>query len=107
MGKPVARLGDFVKNDNDVHPWAWPVPVVGIITNVSPDTFCNSRGVAIADPSKKSPHALCTGSNDFAVLTGSDKVFTNNFPTARSGDETLHCGGIGSILPFCSLDTYA
>jgi uncharacterized Zn-binding protein involved in type VI secretion len=107
MGKAVARVGDFVFNPNDVHWWASPVPVVGIITAGSSNTFCNNKEVAIADSSKKSSHIICTGTNDFYVSSGSDKVFTNGFATGRSGDATTHCGGQGSILPFCSLNTYA
>lgn len=107
MGKPVARVGDFVFNEKDTHGWSGPVPVVGIINVGSPNTFCNNKEVAIADSSKKSSHIMCTGTNDFHVSSGSDKVFTNGFATARSGDSTMHCGGPGTILPFCSLNTYA
>jgi uncharacterized Zn-binding protein involved in type VI secretion len=101
-----AREGDFVFCPADVHPFASPVPVVGVITAASPNTFINSKKAAIANPALTSQHKLCVGPNTFFISGGSLTHFINSFPAARSGDPTTHCGGLGSILPFCSLDTF-
>ena len=40
----------------------------------------------------------CEGSNRFSAMKGSVTVLVNNKPVCRMGDQTLHCGGIGSFL---------
>lgn len=108
---PRARHFDPVFNPGDYHFWQGAVPVIGLLTAVSPDTFTNDRGEALCHPTKKSPHVACTGSQDFYVEATQDGYFVNDLPVARRGDPTVHCGSAppgqkGSILPLVSLDTF-
>lgn len=106
MGQPIARVGDAVFAPADGHPFGFPVPVTGIITSGALEDFTNDRATATADPSHKSTHAACAGPNNFYVSQGSPVLYIEDYPAGRSGDQTQHCGGVGSILSLCSLDTY-
>ena len=62
----------------------------------SPDVLANGQAVLrIGDPGK---HSSCCGANTWKVSKGSGTVFFNGIPAARVGDDTVHCGGKGSLI---------
>lgn len=107
MGKPIARVGDTAFCPADGHPFGMPVPVTGIIVQGARLDFTNDRATATTNPAFESPHAACAGPNKFHVGQGSPVLYVEDYAAGRSGDQTQHCGGQGTILPTCSLDTFA
>jgi uncharacterized Zn-binding protein involved in type VI secretion len=43
-------------------------------------------------------HAACCGPNQWYPNAGSSKVYINGLPSARMGDMTKHCGGVGNLI---------
>jgi hypothetical protein len=43
-------------------------------------------------------HAACCGTNTWKVSQGSETVFINGKPAARTGDQSQHCGGTGQLI---------
>jgi uncharacterized Zn-binding protein involved in type VI secretion len=107
MGNPIARVGDAVFCPADGHPFGWPVPVTGLIQVGAQSDYTNDRATATTNPNHKSTHAACAGPNTFYPSSGSPVLYVEDYAAARSGDQTTHCGGTGTILPLCSLDSYA
>jgi uncharacterized Zn-binding protein involved in type VI secretion len=91
-----ARLADTGKCNADAHGCpACPHPTIGPAVAGSPDVLVNSRpALRIDDPGI---HAACCGPNKWNVSAGSGTVFINSKKAARKGDQTKHCGGVGSL----------
>lgn len=92
-----ARLGDRAQCPADAHGCiAEPHPVVGPITQGSPNVYIDGRPAARkGDPGV---HAACCGPNTFVITGGDPDVLINGRPAARKGSSTKHCGGVGEII---------
>ena len=73
-----------------------PAAVTGKIINGSPNVKVNLFGAVRVTDSFF--HSACSGSNRFTCIMGSSSVFVNLKPVVRMGDQTQHCGGIGSWI---------
>lgn len=61
----------------------------------SPDVFVNMLPAArVDDPGM---HMACCNSNTYTCQSGSGTVFINGKEAHRKGDDTKHCGGMGSM----------
>lgn len=97
MGSPVSRVTDLAFCPADSHGCpACPHPVLGPGVSGSPDLLVN--GQAVLRLGDRGTHTLCCAANRWVVAEGSSSVFVNNLPVARVGDETRHCGGVGTLV---------
>lgn len=94
-GRAAARVDDQARVLADAHGCpACPHPAAGPIVTGSPNVFVNGRRAARVEDT--GTHTACCGPNTFEVVMGSATVYINGKPGHRKGDETKHCGGIGS-----------
>ncbi len=71
-------------------------PVTGPGTVGSPNILVNGQPpLRIGDPGV---HSTCCGPNTWVVAQGSSTVSFNDIPVARLGDQTTHCGGVGTLI---------
>lgn len=94
---PAARLGDKANCPADAHGCpACPHPTVGPAIAGASKTFINKRpAIRKGDPGI---HAACCGPNMWNVLMSSATVIIEGSGAARQGDQTKHCGSVGTII---------
>lgn len=90
------RVGDTANGSADAHGCpACPHSVQGPAVQGSTDVLVNSlSALRLQD---KGLHAACCGPNYWQAISGSSSVFINGKPAVRQGDNTQHCGGVGTL----------
>ncbi|MCB0328242.1 MAG: carboxypeptidase regulatory-like domain-containing protein [Bdellovibrionales bacterium] len=96
-----AAVGDIAFCPADAHgslggPYQVEGPIVGGSSLV---TVAGAPAARVGDPGV---HASCSGPNSFLIADGDPEVIISGRRASRSGDETQHCGGIGSIRDVAS-----
>ena len=91
-----ARVSDIASINACAHGCpACPHPCKGPAIAGSPDVYVNKLPAArVGDPGV---HAACCNANMWECKTGSSTVFINGKKAHRKGDDTKHCGGMGSM----------
>lgn len=91
------RLGDKAKCDADAHNCPGCAhTVVGPAVVGSSDVNVNKQpALRLQDTGT---HAACCGAATWFAAKGSSTVFINGKPAHRKGDETIHCGGKGTLI---------
>lgn len=93
----LGRLGDHARNPADGHGClSCAHDVRGPAIAGSTDVFCNSKNaLRVGDPGT---HSSCCGPNTWNAAKGAPGVYINNIKAHRKTDETVHCGGKGTLI---------
>jgi len=91
-----ARIGDKARVAADSHGRpCCPHECVGAAMRGSSDVFIEDRGVV-----RLGDHGTqhCCGTGQWHAAIGASGVYVNDRPMHRNGDQTMHCGGIGTLI---------
>ena len=94
-----ARLTDMHYNPSDscgcLH---CPHEVYGRFEWASDDTYMNALGAARCSQMDGGTHSYCCGPMLWKSLVGSPDTYINGTGAVRLGDQTICCGGYGTII---------
>ena len=94
-----ARMTDIHYNPHD---WCGclkcPHEVYGTFQWTANDTFFDALGAARGDQIDGGTHTYCCGPMLWKSLVSSPDTFVNGVGSVRLGDQTICCGGYGTII---------
>lgn len=96
----LGRVGDKAMAPKDAHGnqcCASHSNCIGPAIHGASEVIVNKRQALMVDGKQTGIHASCCGPNIWNALKGSGTVFIEGSPAYRMGDQSKHCGGMGTL----------